>query len=799
MTSKTKTGNAFGDFSPDGKEYIIRKMDTPRPWINVISNRTHGLVISQTGGGYSWREDANLNRLTRWEQDLVRDNSGKYFYLRDNGSGKFRSLSWKPVKNPRVNYLCRHGLGYTTFSGAGEGLKTEYTVFVPREDPLEISIIRVKNTSSKRKNLSIFSYLEWLLGRWPDSHREFHRLFIKTSFDPVHRTQWAEKSLWELPNDEGEHWNRSWEYIAFHSVFPYVSGHSGDKESFIGRYRDLKDPVALENGVLDGREGPGNDSIGSLKVDFSLEPGRARTFVFLLGAAPDRKQALRLIKKYGSVPAARAELKKVRKTWDLTIGECRVETPAPYFDLMTNTWLKYQTIAARIRGRAAYYQSSGANGFRDQLQDSQIFLDWDPELTGEQIKLHARAQFQDGKVLHWWHPLTGEGLPTEMTDDLLWLPFVLLNYLKETGNYNLLDKKEPFLTRPGEKPRTETIYRHCCRAIEQALQRFSPRGLPLIGEGDWNDGLNSVGDRGRGESIWLGHFLYGVLMEFAGVCREKKDHRRSRRFRDQAEKLYQSLNRHGWDGKWYARATTDEGRTIGSAREKEGKIFLNAQTWAIINRTVPEKRKPLLLKALDTFLYHDYGPITFFPAYSTPQPDIGYLTRYSAGNRENGGNYTHAAVWAILAECAAGRPEKAFELYRQINPILRGKDPELYRCEPYVTPGNVDGPQSPHYGQGGWTWYTGSAAWLFRVSTHWILGIRPVPEGLLIDPQIPEDWPFFKILRKFRGDTYEITVRNPKGRYQGVKEIYLDGKPIPPPIINPVGDKKPHKVEVVLE
>jgi cellobiose phosphorylase len=426
----------------------------------------------------------------------------------------------------------------------------------------------------------------------------------------------------------------------------------------------------------------------------------------------------------------------------------------------------------------------------------------EPEGTRKQIHLHAAHQFVDGTVYHWWHPLSEEGHPSNYSDDLLWLPFVMTNYLKETGQWSLLGEKAPFASRPGEKKTTETgtLFDHAVRAIEKSLTRLSPRGLPLIGEADWNDGLSAVGRDGKGESVWMGHFLYGVLRDWAEVIDHAvaqralpaKEKTRAARYRKMAEKLKVSVNKHGWDGEWYWGASTDDGTVLGSKKSKEGKIFLNCQTWAVLNDVVnSEARKNALLKSLEKHLYGPHGPLLLTPAYTTPEEKIGYLTRYSPATRENGGVYFHAAVWALQMECSLGRAKKAWELYQRMSPVLRSaSDPELYRCEPYVTPGNVDGPGSPTPGRGGWTWYTGSAAWLYRISTEWFLGIRPTWDGLRVRPCLPPHWNEAKATRTFRGGVYDIKFKRNPSLPAGSQKIVMNGRPISGDVLPLSPDKK---------
>ena len=783
--------NGFGYFNEQGNEYVITRPDTPRPWVNVISNKLYGFVISQPGGGYSWLGHATLNRLTRWEQDLVRDNWGKFLYLRDNSTGDYWSLTWQPVRRPPERYECRHGMGYTAISSLNKAVESQAVFFVPPGDPLEIWIVTVKNLSEDQRRLSLFTYFEWLLGAAPDWHREFHRCFVETSFHKPIGGIAASKRLWELP---GTQWNRSWDYVAFHTAIPHPDGFECDKEAFMGRYGSLAAPRAVVEGVTRQTSGNWVDPIGCLKVDLELAPGEEREVVFLLGAAENLAEVERLVAKYASIQAAESAFRATRAFWHGLLSPLQMETPDKAFDILNNWWFKYQAISGRLWGRTSYYQPGGAYGFRDQLQDSQVFLLLgQPELALTQIKLHARHQFQNGAVYHWWHPIAETGRTTEISDDLLWLPFALIAYLKETGDFSALDAKEPYLD--GARG---TLYEHCLRAIDRALSRFSPRGLPLIGEGDWNDGMNAVGPEMKGESVWLAHFLYLILIEFSRLATMRKEAEVSNRYLARAAGLKDAVNQYAWDGEWYIRATDDQGNVLGSGSCAEGKIFLNSQTWAVISGVAGPARAAIAMDSVERFLERDYGPLLLWPAYTQVNPQIGYLTRYAPGTRENGGVYTHAATWAILAECLLKRPEAAYRMYCKINPIRRGLVPECYRAEPYVTPGNVDGPDSPHFGRGDWTWYTGSAAWLLKVGIEGILGLKPIYEGLIIDPCIPPEWDGFKVRRPFRGAIYEIEVKKPHHTGHGISQVMVDGSAVKGNLLPTFSDGKLHTVQGIL-
>ena len=761
----------YGHFSPDGAEYIITTPRTPRPWVNVISNGDYGVVVSQTGSGYSWRTHAQLNRITRWEQDLVRDDWGKYIYIRDE-RGTVWSAGWKPVCGKPDRYECRHGTGYSIIISRNAGIETELLIFVPRDEPVEIWRLNVMNTGRRSRTLRLITYLEWGLGAAPDWHREFHKSFIETSFDAGARAVFATKRLWEVPGDRG-HWNADWPYVAFHSSSRTPAGFDTDKESFLGMYGSLRSPEGIEHARGGRRSGNWLDPIGSLSVGLALDGGEKSTLIFTVGAADSRTQAEAIIRKYRSADSVATAFEQVRSYWNSVLGTLEISTPDRAMDLMTNVWLKYQAISGRLWARTAYYQTGGAYGFRDQLQDSQVFLPIDPGQTKRQLQLHARHQFADGSVYHWWHPISEVGLRNQISDNLLWLPYVLLNYLRETGDFAVLRSEEPFVDDAAPLP----LYDHAARAIDLSLSRCSARGLPLIGGGDWNDGLSAAGLGMKGESVWLGHFLYGILNDFAGVAERSGDGDRAQLYRKRGETLRSRLNSEAWDGGWYFRATKDSGEKIGSESNAEGRIYLNAQTWAVINGVADRERANQVMDAVEEKLLFKAGPVLLYPAYTTPDRDIGYLTRYAAGMRENGGVYTHAATWAIIAEAVLRRGNAAFDMYSRLNPVLRGMHPDEYCAEPYVTPGNVEGPDSAFYGRGGWTWYTGSAAWLLRAGVEHILGVRPEIDGLTIDPCIPASWKGFIVRRLFRGAVYHIRVRNPGKAQTGVSSISIDGLP----------------------
>jgi cellobiose phosphorylase len=784
----------YGYFSDDGREYIVTTPITPRPWGNVISNGDYGMMISQTGSGYSWRGNAGQNRITRSFQDLIRDNWGKYFYIRDLKRNVYWSAAYKPVMHPFDSFSVVHGLGYSKFRQTIEGIASELTVFVSAADPVEIFRLTLTNESDEPRELDVTSYAEWLLGFAPDEHREFHKLFIETWAGVPAGTVYARKCLWGFPDDKGRHNNVDWPYTAFMAVSEPLHSFDCDKESFIGMYNNDDNPRAMAEPSLAGRAGRHGDAIAALRVRVTLGPGESRTVVFTLGAAEDGKEdAAELVRRYTGVEAADRALQAVHAFWSRFIDTERVATPDPALNLMTNYWLKYQAISCRLWGKSAFYQVSAGYGFRDQLQDSQIFLVSEPEYAKKQLLMHAAQQFVEGDVQHWWFTIKGWGPRTNCSDDLLWLPFILDAYLQETDDLSILDATIPYLNGPAE-----TLYDHCKRAIERSFSRFSPRGIPLMGDHDWNDGLSAVGTLLKGESFWVAEFLYMILGSFGPIARMRGDERFAARCETVRDSLKDALNRHGWDGEWYLQATTDDGLLLGSKENDEAKIFLMPNIWAVISGAAEDDRGRVAMECVTDYLLKDYGTLLNYPAFTRPRPDVGYVTRYAPGLRENGGVYTHAATWSVWAYTLAGRPDLAYEAYRRICPPNRSSDIDTYMAEPYVTPGNIDGPLSEYYGRGGWTWYTGSAQWLHRVATHWILGIRPRADGLLVDPSIPSGWDGYHVTRRFRNARYEIEVRNPNHVSRGIQAVTVDGAPLAGNVLPIFGDGQTHRVEIEM-
>jgi len=784
----------YGHFSSDGNEYIITNFRTPKPWVNVISNGKYGLVISQTGGGFSWDTHSEFNRLNRWHQDLVQDNWGKYFYVKDNLTGDVWSPTWMPVKTELDSYQIAYGFGYARFTSEYKDVKITLTVFIPVDENIEVWNFNIENKSNQKKSLSIYSYFEWCLGSSSDHHREFHKTFLETHFDSKLNCMTATKRLWEIPLGDRGHWNIEYPYLGFISCSEKISDYDGDKDTFVGQYGSLQNPAGLSAKSLSKKLGKWNDSIASVKTVIEIGPDATKNVNFFIGIKENKNAIAASLKKFTNQKKIDSALFDLKLFWHKIFDSLVIETPDKAMNLLVNKWLRYQAIAGRLWGRTAYYQQSGAFGFRDQLQDSMVFLPINPKKTEDQIRLHARHQFEDGTVLHWWHPISETGLPTKMTDDLLWLPFVLMNYIDETGNYKILSVKEPYYDNKNKK---DSLFDHSVAAIEKVLTRMSKRGLTLIGAGDWNDGLSAVGLDMKGESIWLTEFFYLILKRFAELSKEIGNDKLYNRYNRKASELKKAFDKYAWDGEWFWRATKDDGKKVGSKTSPEGKIYLNAQTWSVISGIAESNKQNKAMDSVSKYLLKKNGCLLLSPAYTIPDKMIGYLSRYAPGRRENGGVYTHAATWAVWAYSLLKNNDQAFSSYKNLCPIYNGMNPDEYVAEPYVTPGNIDGADSPNYGMAGWTWYTGSAAWYQKVIVDWILGIRASKDGLIIDPCIPEEWKEFKVKRLFRGVSYKITVVNKSKSRKSKKHILVNGKTLAGNTI-PISKKGEVKVEVYL-
>ena len=762
-----KYSNKYGHFSDDGREYIITNPFTPRPWINVISNGDYSMIVSQMGGGFSFRDNAEQNRLTRLFQDIIKDNWGKYFYVRDLETGKYLSTSLKPIMNGCNKYEVHVGIGYTRFIREQDELNVETTMFVSSKLPMEYILIKIKNNSNKVRKLDLTSYFEWAPGIAYDNHREFHKLFTDVKYDESLNSMLVTKCLYGFPDNKGRHNNDDWPHVAFHSCSEKVASYEGDKEAFLGMYREESNPQSMENRNLTNSKGRFGDPCGSLRVNVELQPNEEKEVVFTLGMSKIESEDYRELIKNTNVKKAHQELEDVHNMWSNLLDKDVVTTNDKRLDFFTNIWSKYQAISCRLWAKAAYYQISGGIGYRDQLQDSLVFLQSNPELTKKQIMLHARHQFYKGDVQHWWLTIKSWGPRGNCSDDFLWLAFATIDYINETGDYSILDELSPYC----DDTREENIYEHIKKSIYRSIELTSSRGVPLMGDHDWNDGLSAVGHGLKGESFWVSEFLYYILNRMDGILDYVKDEEFRKVVNEKKELTKKTFNEYGWDGDYFLQATNDEGELVGSKTSKEGKLFLNPQIWSVIADITTEERKEKAMQAVSEQLLRDYGALLLYPAYENPNPEIGYVTRYAPGLRENGGVYTHAATWASWAYSLMGDNERAYQAYIRINPIYRTGDPDVFYSEPYVTPGNSDGPVSPHYGRGGWSWYSGSAQWMHNVAVTAILGVRGNSKGITINPCLPKEMDGYEYTRMFNKTKINISMK-----YGDKNELLVNGQ-----------------------
>ena len=795
--------NGRGGFSEDGSEYLIRLVagqTTPAPWVNVIANPRIGTVVSESGSAFTWVDNSHEYRLTPWTNDPVSDAGGEAIFIRDEDTGLFWSPTPYPAGGPG-GYEVRHGFGSTTFLHREQGIVTDLCVFVAADDPVKLVRVTVTNASGRPRKLSITGYWELVLGEL----RSRSQMQIVTQRDPLTRAVMA----------RNPHSSDFPDHVAFFDSSDLPDSVTCDRGEFIGRNRSLADPAALGRTELSGRIGAGWDPCVALQLRVDLDVGETRTVVFTCGAAENLAAARQLVVRYRGVERARPVFNQMHDEWRRRLGSVRVETPDPAVDALVNGWLLYQTLSCRMWARTAFYQSGGAYGFRDQLQDAMALVHAAPELLREHLLRAAGRQFKEGDVQHWWHPPSGRGVRTRCSDDLLWLPLAVSRYVEATGDTGVLDELVPFLQardlradeeaaydRPVTTDELGTVYEHCRRAIEKAL-RFGDHGLPLMEGGDWNDGMNLVGVEGRGESVWLAFFLFHVLQRFSSVAERQGDVATADRCVIAAGRLRANIEEHAWDGEWYLRAWFDDGTPLGSVHASSCRIDSIPQSWSVLSGAASHARATMAMDSVDRLLVSDDDRLIrlLSPPFDD-STDPGYIRGYAPGVRENGGQYTHAAIWAAMAFAALGDHRRAWELFGLINPVAHGTTPEesaVYRVEPYVVAADVYG-VAPHVGRGGWSWYTGSAAWMYRLLVESLLGLERRGSTLHVTPHLPGSWGHATIHYRYLDTTYRITVRQVGGEAaEGpVTSVTLDGVATPEPVIELVNDRLEHVMAIEI-
>ena len=793
--------NPYGGFSADGSEYVISVMAgqmTPAPWVNVLANPQFGTVVSESGSAYTWGENAHEFRLTPWQNDAVTDASGEAMYLRDEETGHY----WSPTLLPRRGegtYRTRHGFGYSVFEHNEDGIRTELWVYVALDLPVKFSVLRVRNASGRARQLSATGYVEWVLG----DLRTKTAMHVVSEADPATGALFARNAYnMEFPRR-----------VAFFDVDNSARSISGDRSEFLGRNGSLRAPAAMTNARLSGQVGAGLDPCAAIQIAFDLDDGDEHEIIFRLGMASDAKAASELVQRCRGLGTAAATLAAVHTHWRRTLGGVQVQTPDPAINVLVNGWLMYQTIACRFWARSGYYQSGGAIGFRDQLQDSMAMIHAVPDGARQHLLLCAGHQFPEGDVQHWWHPPLDRGVRTRCSDDYLWLPLATSRYVLTTGDRGVLDERagylegrpvglgeEAYYDRPARSELRETLYQHCVRAIEHSMPRGA-HGMPLIGSGDWNDGMNRVGEQGRGESVWLGFFLCDVLLRFAPIARLHGDAAFAARCEAEAATLRTSIEQHGWDGAWYRRAYFDDGTPLGSASNDECRIDSIAQSWSVLSGAADESRRRQAMASLDQRLVRrEEGLVQLLdPPFDRSTLDPGYIKGYVPGVRENGGQYTQAAIWAAMAFAELGDGAHAWELLRMINPVSRGQSAlgiDVYKIEPYVMAADVYA-VAPHVGRGGWSWYTGSAGWMYRLIVESLLGLRREGERLRIAPVLPADWRSFRLDYRYRDTVYRISVLQ-SDAIGDRSQFSLDGTVQEQQSIVLIDDGLEHQVEIRL-
>jgi len=796
--------NGLGGFTPDGREYVIMTKPgsvTPAPWVNVLANPHFGSVISESGSASTWSENAHEFRLTPWYNDPVSDMSGEAFYIRDEETGHF----WSPMPLPcraATPYISRHGFGYSVFEHTEEGIRSELWIYVAIDAPIKFTVLKLRNESGRSRSLSATGYVELVLG----DLRSKTMMHVTTEVDTGSGALFARNSY----NTEFA------DRVVFFDVDDKNRILTGDRTEFIGRNGELSSPAAMTRTQLSGKVGAALDPCAAIQVNLELDDGQEHETIFRLGVTGRRgaDDASKTVKSFRGSTIAQSVLDAVQKYWKKTLGTIQIETPDQSLNVLSNGWLLYQTLSSRLWARNGYYQSGGAFGFRDQLQDTMALVYAAPVLVRQHLLLCASRQFQDGDVQHWWHPPSGRGVRTQCSDDYLWLPLAVSRYINVTGDLSILNEvvrfiegrqvsagEDSYYDLPGLTDEATSLYDHCTRAIKKGL-RFGSHGLPLMGSGDWNDGMNKVGEEGKGESVWMGFFLYTVLMQFAEIARLKSDMPFAELCNKEAVQLQQSIERDGWDGNWYRRAYFDDGSPLGSATNTECRIDSIAQSWSVLSGAGTPEHMRQAMEAVDKLLVHrDKKLIQLLdPPFDKSKMEPGYIKGYVPGVRENGGQYTHAAIWAAMAFAALRDNQRLWDLLSIINPINHARSPEeadIYKVEPYVVASDVYA-LFPHVGRGGWTWFTGSAAWLYRLILESLLGMSINMDKITFKPCLPADWEEFKISYLFRETVYRITVRQTTNEEVEAPSVTIDGFVRQDRTIQLINDHQEHLVEVKI-
>lgn len=802
----------YGHFSPDGLEYVVTNPNTPRPWINYLTNDRYCSIISQCAGGYSFYKDCRTNRLTRWSPENWHfDRPGKYIYIREGG--KAWSLTYQPIRVKPQSYRCRHGLGYTTIEAVNNGVQSDVTYFVPEQDECEVWIVSLTNKSKKEKKLELFPYVEFLIGDYHEElrYRNIMHLYTRVWFDKAHQAIFAKKTAaWEGMNIQ------PFDSLIFFGSSLSVKGSCTQKDAFLGRYNTEEKPEAVVDGKF--KNFPlcsGEDSIGSFKHAVTLKPGQTKEFTVCLGQTTGATEVARMLAKYRNIKTAKEELEKTKAIWRSRItGNIEVNTPDKDFNVLYNVWVKYQVYICNFWSRSPsyYHEGSGGRGYRDSAQDSEAVVSINSQMTRQKMLKIASLIRRDGTSAPGWSDTKGPYKFRPNKDHQVWLTMTVSAYIKETGDKDILKEYVPYLkdswikgwdTDPNFKGGAQTdgegtLLEHLENNLRFCFNDVGEKGFPKIGHADWNDAIDAAGIKHKGESVWLAQALVRSLKTLADLCEIMGENGKKEEYLQMAKTMDERINFTGWDGEWYSRGFDDNGQVYGSKQDKEGKIFLNTQAWAVLSGVAREERLKQIVQSVDKYLNGPHGLALFYPAFSSWVKRLGRISMFSEGTKENAAVFCHAATFMAVGYAMAGYGDKAYEAVRKIMPNAQ-KDMDLYKTEPYVFAEYLVGPENPYrYGEGAFTWITGSSGWNFMLATEWILGARRDFEGLRVDPCIPKKWKRCSIRRPFRGDVYEIEIHNPSGKERGVKQIFVDGNEINGNLIVPFKDGKVHQVKVVM-
>jgi len=773
-------------------EYVIVRPDTPTPWINYLCNGEYCAMISNTAGGYSFHIDPRDRRILRYRyNNLPMDRPGRYLYIRDNRTGEYWSPTWQPIPKKLTAYECRHGLGYTKISSSYLDVQAETTYFVPLDENLEIWMLTLKNASNEEKNLTVFSYAEFCL--WRALHDQTDLQYIQN----VAVAKYEEDAIFYSLFD------RSTGY-AFFTSSGKITGYDCNREVFIGRYRSESNPVAVEKGQCFKSETKGGNPIAATSNLVKLGLGETKTIIFVLGVVKEKPEAKKYILKYRKRANVEAELRRLREYWSTYLNNLTVDAPDKEFNIMVNVWNQYQCKTTFEWSRYVSLYETGIGrgmGFRDSNQDTLGVAHALPKKVRQRLLDLAKNQFESGRVYHIYFPLTGRGdfpdwvKPTMKfySDDHLWLILSVCNYIRETGDMTILDENVNFV-----EGSSASLYEHLKRSIDFTINHIGNHGMPLIGTADWNDPFGLPGPNDAGESVWVAMQFHKILLELIELCKEYGKDEDAKKFTVLAEQIKDRVNKVAWDGEWYIRAFDDAGNPVGSSECEEGKIYLNVQSWAVISQIASKERAIQCMNSVKRHLDTKYGIMLLAPPYTRYYPELGGITSFTPGLKENASIFCHSNPWAIIAECILGRGDRAYEYYKKIAPPTKNRMAEIHRAEPYIYSQTIAGRDHPNFGEAKNSWLTGTAAWAMKVSTDWILGIRPHYHGLLVDPCIPRDWTKFEVTRRFRNAIYDVRVENLDHVSKGVKVVTVDGKTLKTNLLPVFADGRQHMVKITM-